>query len=236
MPRSPRYDEVAEFYRESNPDFVAEPVSLALVDLAGPIRGLQVLDLACGAGRMTRELARRGATVTGLDVSRGLLDHARAAETAEPFGIDYVHGDCTAPDALAGRFFDAITSHFGLTDIDDIDGCLATVARVLRPGGTFAFSMLHPCFPGWGAERSASWPPEGGYFREGFWIADGTLSVLRQKVGANHRTLSTYLNALVDHGLAVERLAEPGLPAGWAEARPGADPVPVFLAARCRRA
>jgi SAM-dependent methyltransferase len=235
VPPSARYDQHATFYRESNPDFVQDSPSLALVELVGPLEGTRVVDIACGGGRMTRELARRGARVTGLDVSAALLEYAGAAEAAEPLGIVYVHGDCTSPGVLAGQLFDSAVSHFGLTDIDDLDGCLATVARLVRPGGTFTFSILHPCFPGWGDERSASWRPAGGYYEEGYWVAEGGLSVLRQRVGANHRMLSTYLNALVRHGLAVERVAEPGMPGGWTEARPDADPVPVFLVVRSRR-
>jgi 2-polyprenyl-3-methyl-5-hydroxy-6-metoxy-1,4-benzoquinol methylase len=51
--------------------------------------GLRVLDLACGQGRLSRELARRGARVVGLDISNELLDKARAVEKDEPLGISY---------------------------------------------------------------------------------------------------------------------------------------------------
>jgi hypothetical protein len=47
--------------------------------------------------------------------------------------------------------------------------------------------------------------------------------------------LSTYLNALIRHGLALDEVAEPDFPAAWAAASPEKDPVPVYLAARCRR-
>jgi SAM-dependent methyltransferase len=235
MASGARYDQHAAFYRESNPDFVRDAVSLALVDMVGPVEGARVLDLACGGGRVTRELARRGARVTGLDVSAALLEYAGAAEVAEPLGITYAHGDCASPDVLSGQQFDAVVCHFGLSDVDDLDGCLATVARVVRSNGTFTFAILHPCFPGWAGDRSASWRPGGGYYEEGYWVANGGLSVLRQRVGANHRMLSTYLNGLVRHGLAPEQVAEPGMPAGWTDEHPDADPVPMYLVARCRR-
>jgi SAM-dependent methyltransferase len=60
-------------------------------------------------------------------------------------------------------------------------------------------------------------------------------STLRQRVGSNHRMLSTYLNALIRHGLMLDEAAEPDFPAAWAAMPPEKDPVPVFLAARCRR-
>ncbi len=69
-----RYDEVAEFYQTGWPDTYVDPVSVALFDLLGSVRGARVLELARGHGRITRELARRGAEVVGLDLSGALLD------------------------------------------------------------------------------------------------------------------------------------------------------------------
>ena len=48
------------------------------------------------------------------------------------------------------------------------------------------------------------------YVDEGFWIADGAQSSLRRRVGAVHRTVSTYINTFLTQGLTLERLDEPG--------------------------
>lgn len=234
-PHASRYDAIADDYQRTYRDLDSDPRGAELMNLVGALRGLRVLDLACGSGRVARHLARCGALVTGVDLSAAMLDIARVAEQAEPLGIGYLHGDCTARDAMAGEGFDVVVCHFGLSDIDDLEGCLATVARVLVPGGAFVFSIVHPCFPGWATGVSASWPPGAGYYKEGFWLATGRRSTLRTRVGANHRMLSTYLNALSRHGLVIEETAEPGPPPGWTEELPAADPVPVFLIARCRR-
>jgi ubiquinone/menaquinone biosynthesis C-methylase UbiE len=228
-----RYDEIADFYDERVGDDVSDSVAASVLELAGELAGARVLDLACGQGRLSRELARRGASVVGADLSEKLLAKARAAEDEQPLGIGYVHGDVTGPGALAGERFDGVVCHFGLSDIDDLDGTLATVARVLDPQGWFVLSILHPCFPGSGPDAPSSWPPGRGYHAEGWWLADNP--GFRGKVGANHRTLSTYLNALGEHGLTVERAAEPEPEAGWFEAKGGGEPVPIYLAARCRR-
>jgi SAM-dependent methyltransferase len=129
---------------------------------------------------------------------------------------------------------DAVVSSFGLSDIDDLDGALATVGRVLAPGGRFVFSLLHPCFAG-GREVSGSWPSTGSYYDEGWWAADGALSSLRRQVGANHRTLSTYVNVLRSHGLGIDKIAEPHPASEWSAQRPDAARLPVFLVARAVR-
>ena len=214
-----RYDEFAEWYEQWIGD---APSLIAAQDgLLPPVAGARVLDLACGQGRMSRYLARRGADVLGVDLSAAMLSKARAAG---PAGITYLRADVTgAPTWWDGRPFDGCTCELALMDIDDLAGALATVAAVLRPGGWFVASIVHPCFPGNGRGQS-SWPPGGGYEREGWWTSPGhNPEGVRIRVGATHRKLSTVLNALRDAGLEAERFAEP--PA----------PVPTYLLWRCRR-
>ena len=139
-----RYDEIADFYEASWSDHCADPVSIALIDLVASLRGSRVLDLACGHGRIGRELARRGAEVVVLDASKQLLKRATAQESADGLGITYIHGDAASPSVLLGEVFDAIGCSFGLSDIDDLEGAIETVARLLNPHGRFIFSMLHP--------------------------------------------------------------------------------------------
>jgi len=139
-----RYDAVADFYTTAF-DELDEPASAALL---GPPAGLRVLDIACGHGRLTRELARRGAVVTGADISGVLIGRARAAERAAPLGIRYLHADVAAlaglrpaeqdrdePDLSGpeGTGFDAVTCNFGLSDIDDLDGTTTRDSGPLMP-------------------------------------------------------------------------------------------------------
>jgi 2-polyprenyl-3-methyl-5-hydroxy-6-metoxy-1,4-benzoquinol methylase len=186
-----------------------------------PLAGLRVLDLACGHGRLSRDLARADAMVVGVDLSAALLDKARAKDST---GIDYVHADVTqAPGWWDGRRFDGCTCELALMDIDDLPGTLATVATVLRPGGWFVASIVHPCFPG-SDNGLSSWPADSGYDAEVRWTSpDHNPDGARVRVGATHRKLSTYLNGLLDADLELERIIEP--PA----------PVPTFLMWRCRR-
>lgn len=227
MTTSARYDEVADFYAAGWSDDLSDPVTVALLELLGPVDGREVLEIACGHGRVSRGLARLGASVVGVDLSSAMLAQAEARESS---GITYLHADAASPDLLVGRTFDAVVCSFGLSDVDDLDGALANVRRVLRPGGVFAFCILHPCFPGIEGV-SGAW--QGSYYDERWWRADGALSTLRQQVGANHRTLSTYFNALRQHGFTVDALAEPPPAIAPDAPRAAMTSYPVFLVARC---
>src|SRR5258707_14359713 len=99
---------MADFYEQRSGKTVSDPATAALLDLAGAVGGLRLLEVGCGQGRVARELARRGATLTGLDISAALLAKARAYEAAQPLGIRYLHADVTAPGGLDGRVFDGV--------------------------------------------------------------------------------------------------------------------------------
>jgi len=198
------------------------PLIAAQPGLLPAMTGDRVLDIGCGQGRMSRYLAGLAAEVTGVDISAAMLGRARAAG---PLNISYIHADVTADPAWwDGRPFDGCTCEMALMDIDDLAGTLSAVKTLLRPGGWFVASIVHPCLAG--SERGASiWPPGHGYEYEGWWTSpeDHSPEGVRIRVGATHRKLSTYLNALLDAGLEAEHFVEP--PA----------PVPTYLLWRCRR-
>ena len=230
--RRARYDGIPQFYDRLVGEDVTDPATAALLELLPDCAGLRLLELACGQGRVARELARRGGAVVAVDVSGQLLQRARVIDRDFPLAIEYVHADAARPNELPGRSFDGVVCNFGLSDIDDLDGALSTVGRVLVPDGWFVFSILHPCFPGWDADAPSSWPATGGYYAEGWWLAQN--SGIRGQVGANHRMLSTYLNGLRRHGLIVEVAVEPVPGDDWVARAPNRTPVPVYLVARCR--
>jgi 2-polyprenyl-3-methyl-5-hydroxy-6-metoxy-1,4-benzoquinol methylase len=220
-----RYDEIADWY----PTWVGDGDGLiadGVGDLRPPtVRGARVLDVACGHGRASRGLARLGADVVGVDISAALIASARAREVADTLGIDYHAADVAEPDKWwDGVFFDGAVCEMAMMDIEDIQGTVNAVAATVRPGGWFLISMVHPCFPGNEAGLS-SWPPGQSYFFEDRWTSpDHNPDGVRIRVGSSHRTMSTYLNTLVDAGFVLERVVEP--PA----------PVPTILLLRCRRA
>jgi ubiquinone/menaquinone biosynthesis C-methylase UbiE len=138
-----RYDEFAEWYEKWTSDLGPTLIS-AHPELMPPLSGLRVLDVACGHGRLTRDLARAGAKVVGVDFSVALLDRARANDSN---GICYVQADVTrTPSWWDGHPFDGCTCELAMMDIDELSGALSTVTTVLPPGGWFVASIVHPCF------------------------------------------------------------------------------------------
>ena len=198
-PQMPAYDEVAEAYSHTlDPDGagLADPV---LSGLIGEIAGQDVLSLACGQGQDARLLASLGATVAGVDISEEMLRHARRHEAAEPRGIVYVQGDVEDLAAFAGASFDGVVCHMALMDVSDLGATIRSVARVLKAGGWFVFSIVHPCYHPH-VEILADYLLDHRYRKQRpvDWLPGH----------AQHRPLGAYLNELAEAGLLIERVVE----------------------------
>jgi SAM-dependent methyltransferase len=193
------YDEVADEYsRVLDPDGVGlvDPV---LTELVGDVTGRDVLSLACGQGRDARLLARLGASVTGVDVSAEMLRYALRHEAADPRGISYLHGDAQDLPALAARSFDGVVCHMALMDIPDLAATIGSVARVLRDGGWFVFSIVHPCYRGH-VDVVTDYLLDHRYRKR--------LATEWLPTHAYHRPLGTYVDQLTRAGFRIERVVE----------------------------
>lgn len=148
---------VEEYSREDG----LRPVEAELVDDYFPAAPARVLDLGCGAGRTTGELARRGYQVTAIDLAPRLLTTARERHP----GLDFRLMDATALELDDGSFDAALFSYNGIDCIHPVEQrvrAMAEAYRVLRPGGVFVLSSHN-----WvGAVFS------GGYiYPSGYWNA-----------------------------------------------------------------
>jgi 2-polyprenyl-3-methyl-5-hydroxy-6-metoxy-1,4-benzoquinol methylase len=114
-----------------------------LVKHAGVQAGQRVLDVACGTGVVAVTAARRGCHVTGLDLTPELLERAR--ENAQIVGLDIEwHEGDVEQLPFADATFDTVLSQFGHIFAPRPDVAVAEMLRVLKPGGTIAFSTWPP--------------------------------------------------------------------------------------------
>ena len=144
------WDTNAEFWDErmgEGNDFFDVLLWPAVEKLLKPEPGERLLDVACGNGVTSRRLANAEASITALDGSPAMI--ALASARTGPSNIDYRVIDATDYEALIGLgagAFDAALCNMALMDMADIDPLMNALAVLLKPGGRFVFSVLHPCF------------------------------------------------------------------------------------------
>lgn len=225
----------------------------AFFEMLPDVEGLTGLDVGCGEGHNTRLLAGRGASMTGIDISKNFVRNARETEAGRPLGIDYkLASAVNLPYEEAS--FDFATAFMSLMDIPETELVLAEVFRVLRPGGFFQFSITHPCFDtphrrNLRDERGLTYAIEvGDYFRkqEGEvkeWLFFAAPAEVREglppfRIPVFMRTMGSWLNLLVGAGFVLERFGEPYPDDEVVRDRPGlqdAQVVACFFHVRVRK-
>ena len=224
-----------------------EPATLRLLD---PAPDQTILDLACGAGRMARLIAERGAQVVAVDFSERFLERAKARGSVDGNTIDYRCVDATNMEELialgAGRFHSAVAT-MGLMDMARIEPLFEALETLLVPGGRFVFSVLHPCFIGPDARIFAETVLENGRFRvvagvkvrryraSEAYRAEGSI---RQPVPQIyfHRSLETLFKVAFHHQFSLDGLEEPCFEhaSDQSLSRQGNPELPPSLVARMR--
>jgi SAM-dependent methyltransferase len=196
-------------------DFVWCPEGLREADarLLGELRGRRVLELGCGAAAGARWLKTRGAEVAALDLSAGMLRHAREAADRSGVRVPLVQADALALP-FADQAFDVVCTAFGAVPfVADSAAVMREVARVLRPGGNWVFSITHPMRwifldePGEDGLRAMN-----SYFDRRPYVEqdeDGVPGYVEQ-----HRTLGDRIRELVAAGFVLRDLIEPEWPVG----------------------
>lgn len=137
------YDAFAQDYRDENESSLLNTwyALPAMLDLAGDVAGLDVLDAGCGAGPLAAQLHARGARVSGFDLSARMVDLARERL---PEDVDLRVADLGEPLPYADERFDLVCASLVLHYLRDWEEPLAEIRRVLRPGGRLIASVNHP--------------------------------------------------------------------------------------------
>ena len=117
----------------------------AFIKMLPDVNGLKGLDIGCGEGFTAREMAKRGAKMYGIDVSEAMIRSAVSHPDTEPFSIDYQTASATELP-FDDASFDFCVSTMAFMDFPHQEKAIAEAYRVLKRGGFFQLSMLHPCF------------------------------------------------------------------------------------------
>lgn len=137
-PRNP-----AETYEHSMVPVLFEPWARRLVQVADPQPGERVLDVACGTGIVARVAASHagpGTSVTGLDISPGMLGAARNSFGLEGHDVEWIEGRAEALP-FPGGSFDVVLCQFALMFFEDRHAALSEMHRVLDDDGRLGISV-----------------------------------------------------------------------------------------------
>lgn len=117
-----------------------EPLSVCLLERLSPAAGERVLDVGCGGGITSAAIAQAvgaGGSVTGLDVSKVILEVARQRYAGRA-NLEFLLADASA-HAFAPGVYDVLTSRFGVMFFHDPHGAFANLRRALKPGARLCF-------------------------------------------------------------------------------------------------
>ncbi len=174
------------------------------------IDGRDVLDVGCGPGVTTAELADQGGNVVGLDVSPQMLAHAHRRVGT---GANFVRADIGHGLPFRDGRFDLVHSSLTLDYVADWGGVFAEVVRVLRPGGALVCSVGHPL-----ADLRDFEPDD--YFETERVSMTWTSFGEAVEVPTYRRPLEAVLNPLLEAGLRLDRVVEAKPSEAFREARP----------------
>jgi SAM-dependent methyltransferase len=184
-------------------EFLNKPSFLELV----PAPGRLTVDVGCGEGRMARELIARGHRVVGVDGSATLAEAAHDADARMRVGVADV-----ARLPIATGVADLVVCFMVLMDVEDLDGVVHELARVLVPGGVLCAAILHPIMT---SGLFVPGDPNQTFYMGEYARPMRHLLEIERKHGGTfsfrieHRPIECYSRAFEAAGLAITHLREP---------------------------
>ena len=191
----------------------------AMTEACGDVRGLEVLDVGCGTGYFSREMAKRMAKrVVGIDISPNQLAQARLLETEERLGIEYIEGDAAeAIENFSEASFDLVTACVSLVDMPDPARVIRGAYRALRDRGRLVFTNTHPVtdtvFRQWHRDENGKKLAVmiGDYFDETPFVCNWTSDRFKYsfQTTGNNFTLQRWMRWIIQAGFILEDFIEP---------------------------
>ena len=175
-----------------------------LWDSLGDLSGLDVLDIGCGHGWLSKLMLEAGANVWGIDGALALLEKARQNCP----GVEFAEWDLINGLPKTDRKYDRMIAYMVLMDVPDLDKLLENVRNGLAEKGKFIFTITHPCFFNYKSRRDEAtgemYCGVKDYLPPAKWRIEN--------FGGHwhyHRSLTYYVEFLRRHRLALTRLYEP---------------------------
>lgn len=186
--------------------------------------GERVLDIACGNGNFSKRLVELGADVTAFDYSRKMIDNAKKRCSHCIDKIDFHIIDATSYDDVMKLKnnvpFDKAVSNMAIMDISDITPLFNSVSELLKPGGVFVFSTIHPCFQSPSMRKITETEDVSNTVRtrHGIQIFEYITPCVFEGIGIvnqpvpqlyYHRPLNQLFNMCFDAGFTINGVSEP---------------------------
>lgn len=182
-----------------------------LIRLVEAKRGEVIVDLACGQGFLAREIARLGAKVIGIDISRELINLA-----IQDKSVEYHVSPADKLDFLQNESVDKVLIVLSLQNIENAQDAIKEVKRILKPKGKLLLVLNHPAFRipkesswGWDEARKTQYRRLDSYLsesKESIQMHPGDKPW--EKTLSFHRPLQFYFKALNKNGFLVSKLEE----------------------------
>jgi len=220
-------------------DFHRELIRPATLRLLAPKPGERILDACCGNGLFSLRLAQEGCEVVAFDFSPRLLEHAKRRCADYPGQVTFSQADATNYDELIalgnGKPFDKAAANMAVMDIEDIAPLFRAVHTMLKPGGVFVFSAVHPCFQTPGMDFT----PEGEGLITYNYIEPCRHSVTilannEKRAWHWHRPLQELLGIGFAAGFVLDGLEEPVFGPGFGSS-PKWNRLPLAIVIRMRK-
>lgn len=211
------WGEAAEWYDkllDGDDSYQAKVIRPNLLRLLGDVKGLSVLDLACGQGYFTRMIREAGAETIGVDISKELI--AFAVKKSGARGIEYKVSPAHKLGFLKDGSMDVVVCVLAFQNIENLPDVMKEVSRVLSEKGKIILVLNHPAFripqtSDWGFDEKKGLQ----YRREDAYMSEKTISIEMhpgkkgsEKTVSFHRPLQYFFKLFNKNGFAVTRLEE----------------------------
>lgn len=174
------------------------------------VSGKKVLDIGCGMGKFIQYiLPMNPVSVTGIDISRNMIDYARQSMT-DPT-VEFIVSDIMEFNS-EGKY-DVIISSLAFHYVEDYNALIEKLGTLIAGGGTLVFSTEHPITTA--TKQDEQWvnaPNMYDHYKIDHYFDESARPIqwLEKEVVRYHRTVGTLINTLIDHRFIIERVIDTG--------------------------